>query len=522
MNTSSDENKNRLRELELENLRLRAELEARKAGSTTTRTLGKMFTSSTSRIIAGKRLKSSVKNLLNELPGQPTKNSLADVLTHLVLRLTRIGTFAIFAALAPLFIMLVQTYILDMQNEKLDKQNDLLGRQNSRLDQQINLEEGNRRSSLVFFMSNIMDRIEDELRNNPGRQLSEPLIGRIVSLSQALRPYRYLENDKLTERQLSPERGQLLFSLINSDLDSETYDKIFSRANFSYADLQEANFSGAYLKGARLAHSYFFNANFNRADLRNADLSNAYLRESSFCNTKMDGANLERANLTYSHMENISIVGGNLAFADLQEIHLDGDFRESNLEGVKVKNARVDIVDLEGCIFNSLSWIDSLEHYNFEKLKMLRDHYDPAMQVDRNGEHPDTSYYLVTDQNSVIKKAMICNRSVRAIVDESPEVINWQRTADESNRSMSIRLVSDPFGIEELGVKKDSVFRYEATIEENSMVSRKRYLYFDPKQLQLALVSETGDLVREFTTRPKSLNGFRTTCQMNVRLGVQD
>lgn len=507
-----DEIREKLQQLTRENFRLRAELEARKAERSASRGFKKVLKSTSSRIVAGKRLKGSVKQLLSELPGNPTKDTLADVSTNLILRLTRIGMFAIMVAVAPMLIMGIQTYILKLQNEKLDRQNDLLNNQNNRLNQQINLEEGNRRSSLVFFMSNIMDRIEDELRVHPDRKLSDPLIGRIVSLSQALRPYRYLENDSLTTRLLSPERGQLLFSLINSDLHPATFDKIYSRANFSYADLQEANFSQAYLRGAKLAYSYFFKANFNGANLENADLSYAYLQESSFYNTKMDGADLGNANLTSSHMENISLRGGSLVNAEMEKIHLDGDFSRSNLEGVKVKDAKVDIVNLDGCFFKSRSWIDSLKNYNFEKLELLVDYYEPMPIFQHNGTDIDTMYCLRMDTTSLVKRATKCDMAVRAILEASPQIDELHKKAMEEGAEFSIRLESDPFGIRELGVKKDSIYFFELRINNKGRTEEVRKISFDHKRLRLSETDEEGNFLNNYPISGEVLSAFIKAC----------
>lgn len=507
-----DKSIERLRELEVEVLRLKTELEARKATSKATGELRKLFKSAGTRVVAGKKLKRSVKQLLNELPGNPTKDTLAEVSTHLILRLTRIGTFAIFVAAAPLLIMGIQTYILKLQNEKLDRQNELLFWQNDRLNQQINLEEGNRRSSLVFFMSNIMDRIEDELRRSPSRKLSEPLIARIVSLSQALRPYRYLENDSLTTRLLSPERGQLLFSLINSDLHHSTFDKIYSRANFSFADLQEANFSDAYLKGAKLANSYFYKANFNGANLQNADLTSAFLKESSFYNTKMDGAVLENANLTSSHMENISLRGGNLVNAEMSEIHLDGDFSKSNLEGVKVRDAKVDIVNLDGCIFKSRSWIDSLKNYNFEKLDLLVEHYEPMPIAHMKNGKMDTMFCLQMDTTSVIRRATQCDVAVRAILDASPELKKWREEVMDEGNEFSLKLMSDPFGIRQLGVEKDSIYLFEVHVKKENVLEQIRHVQFDPKRLSLSEITEDGQAIGTYEIEGSVLSKFLDAC----------
>ncbi len=514
MENQEEDIKQRLRQLEIDNVRLRAELEAHRAGHKVSSGASKYFTQGTARVLAGKKLKSSVRQLFDELPsGKVSKDTIVDVTVHLILRLTRIGIFAIIAALGPLLIMVVQTYILGMQNDKLEIQNHLLGKQNQRLDQQINLEEGNRRSSLIFFMSNIMDRIDEEMRRRTDRSLSDPLIGRIVSLSQGLRPYRYLENDSLTPRQLSPERGQLLFSLINSNLDQTTYDKIFARANFNYADLREANFTNAYLKGAKLADSYFYKANFNQANLENADLSNAYLEEATFRTTKMDGANLGNANLRKSRMEDISLVGGNLAFADMREIYLDGDFRNSNLEGIKIQEATITNVNLEGCYFRSLSWIDSLESYHLKGLASLREYYEPMREVDKNGFSTDTLYRLRLDPNSPVMRIVACNHVVEEIIESADQVKSVKNQQLKAGKQLSLYPVSNPFGLEDLGIKKDSVYLYRLSSDQNDVSATVMWLQFNPKGQALAEIYPNGEQPKLINFNRSLLEKLEEGCQ---------
>lgn len=481
----NDEIKDRLRQLELDNLRLRAELEAVKAGKKLSQKAGKFLTQSSSRILVGRGLKSSLRRLLDELPGKPSKETLADVTAHLIWRITRIGLFALIVAAAPLMVMIIQTVMLNRQNDKLEVQNTLLGRQNERLDQQINLEEGNRRSSLIFFMSNIMDRIDDEVKDDPRRVLSDPLIGRIVSLSQALRPYRYLENDELTPRQLSPERGQLLFSLINSNLDQQTYDKIYARANFSYADLREANFSGAYLRQANLANSYFSKANFNNANLENADLSNAWLEEATFRKTRLSGINLTGANLRKSRMEDITMINGNLANADLREIYLKGDFSGTNLGNIKIQKATLVDVNLEGCYFKSSAWIDSLPYYDLKGLAFVVDIYEQKKEARREGFAIDTVIALRTDPNSQLAQMRLCNELVQHIVESAPKVQELLRKSRTTSRELALYATRNPFGMAELGIEKDTSWLYRLAAYEEDLTSTVMWVKFDPQYASL-------------------------------------
>lgn len=486
MNEIPDDNQERLRQLEQENLRLRAELEARKAMTSTRKQVRKLVSTTTTRFMVGKGLKASFKQLLEELPsGKVSKDTLADIMANFIWRITRIGTFAVIIGLAPIFVMAVQTWMLGRQNNKLDTQNNLLGRQNERLDQQINLEEGNRRSSLIFFMSNIMDKLDIELRANPNRHLSEALIGRIVSLSQSMRPYRYLENDELTPRQLSPERGQLLFSLINSDLDKETYDKIFARANFNYADLREANFSEAYLRGAQLAHSSFSNANFNFADLTNADLSGAWLEQATFRNTSLDGVNLSGANLRESRMEHISMHDGDLSNADMRQIYLEGDFSGTNLENVKLQKASLVDVNLEGCYFKSLAWIDSLRYLDVKGLRFVREIYNPDLVLRKKGFLMDSVYALRLDPTSTLAKMKNCSDAVMSMALSNDRIKALQKQARKDGLSLSLYAVKNPIGMEDLGISKDSVWLYRLGPDQLDVAHTVLWVEYNPHSQSL-------------------------------------
>ena len=137
-----------------------------------------------------------------------------------------------------------QNRLVGFQNTRIDSQinlmsyqNVLLDTQNYRINLQNNLIEAERRGSLVILMSNIMDQMNEEINEQKkglskdslavldslGYRLSDPLIGRIAALSQGFLPYRYLEGDTLIETPTSPERGQLLLSLVKSNLDSVSY-----------------------------------------------------------------------------------------------------------------------------------------------------------------------------------------------------------------------------------------------------------------------------------------------------------
>ena len=173
------------------------------------------------------------------------------------------------------FISLILGFIGYVGTVVLIEQNELLKNQNKKISQQTALQEAERRSSYMFLMGNLFDEMNRELRedyNKKGvRDFSSQLIGQIAALSAGLKPYKSLQGDSLSEK-FSPERGQLLLMLVNSDLSDSTYQKIYSVTDFSFADL-----SGYILSNANLEGAHLFNANFYGTNLFNANLKNACL-----------------------------------------------------------------------------------------------------------------------------------------------------------------------------------------------------------------------------------------------------
>jgi len=264
--------------------------------------------------VIGSDLIQATEHLLNDMP-KPKSETTANFIGHLVYRFTRLGVIGLILAFIPITLLYQQNQLLSSQNERIDnqnglitQQNELVTQQNKRLDQQTYLQEADRRSSLVFLFSNIMDAIDRELKDDYDRDgirnLSPQLTGRIIALSERLTPYRYLDGDSLTAKAYSPERGQLLISLHLSDLDSFTMRTIFSQSNFSSANLRFANLKNAYLPNGNLS-----GANLEYSDMSNADLSGTQLRNVNLISANLEGANLSDATLINSDLESVYFKG---------------------------------------------------------------------------------------------------------------------------------------------------------------------------------------------------------------------
>jgi len=271
---------------------------------------------------------------------------------------------------------LLGTMLLFNQNKILTQQNVLLENQNYRLDQQTYLQEAERRSSLIFLMGNLLDAMDRELKEDIGqagvRDLSPQIIGRVVALSKSLRPYRYLESDSLVKRELSPERGHLLISLVNSQIDNGSLRRIFQFADFSFADLKDAVLSGEYMSGINLHHADLSGAILDETDLSGADLSGAdmhnvvlaraNLREARFRQTDLHDAYLESADLTQANFYGAKMWSANLAGAKLRKTHFtNANLAEANLFGAVIQQTRFEQTILDSAVVDRSDWLERLD-----------------------------------------------------------------------------------------------------------------------------------------------------------------
>lgn len=177
-----------------------------------------------------------------------------------------------------------------------------------------------------------------EASKNDSRVLSDKLIGQISKLSNSLTPAKQENTSILVARELSPEKGILLTTLIEKKLNPATYQKIFRITTFDHAFLEEVDLSNTHLDRILLANAYFRNVNLSGASLVNANLFNVH-----FQNVNLRQADLQKTNLREANLD-----GSNLTKANLTSAYL----REANLAGVQMEDAILDDANVVGVNMN--------------------------------------------------------------------------------------------------------------------------------------------------------------------------
>ncbi len=314
--------------------------------------------------VFGSRLKKSISNAINEYKEYKTVSvdTVSDVSSSVIWRITRIGLFAFMVGVIPAAVLIFQTKLLMNQNKLITSQN--------------NLVEADRRSSLVFVMGDVLADFNEELKYkgaNSSRNISKTLEARIIALCMAMKPYRYIDEGKLIDKPISPERGQLLFSLLKSDLGAQSSQDILNSADFNYTNLRKVNLGrGVNLKYARLDYSDLTQAqmpatNLERAELKEAQMSKINLSDAVLKGARLNNSNLEKAELLSVDFTNANLYGVNLTGADLSE---------AILWGTKLQNANLTDVILDNAIVDRQDWIEYIsDSLGLEGADAIEDRY---------------------------------------------------------------------------------------------------------------------------------------------------
>ena len=372
--------------LKAENEKLKSILGEQEERKKKRRSLGWNFLKRSSGYVLGSQLKQSIERFLEEMAEQQrvSRETLSDLLTSIIIRLTRVGFLLVITAILPSILLIFQTYYLAKQNTLITGQSEMFRQQNNRLDQQTYLQEADRRGQTLLLMDNMLKEINDEVARDPQNKLNDATAGRLIALSKILKPYRYLENDSLTKNIVSPERGYLLISLLETGINLRNSAR--SRAN------------GILLERLDFTYSELRNIALKKADLIEIDLSFADLRNSSFNGTDFEKATLHKAAMSDTDLSYVSFKNADLSNSDLQNAILDhANLQKANLATTDLRN-----VSLSKTTLKDADFTNARVHKTFERDAKMQLNEDQSSWLFSNfkvEEVDDDHYQLLPIRN---------------------------------------------------------------------------------------------------------------------------
>lgn len=202
------------------------------------------------------------------------------------------------------------------------------------------------------LLRNVLEDIGKELKNRPGRTLSDTMITRIAALSFAFPSAPFIEHDTLSTRKNNPGRGQLLQALLLLNIHPGSFAKIkqqtiFDEADLRHADLKGLDLSGIRLSGAQLEQTNLTGANLKSANLEGANLWGALLNKANLRQINLKKADLRWAQLNESDLTQANMNEANLSNAQFRKaLFYDASVQWTQAEGAMFNEANMESIDL--------------------------------------------------------------------------------------------------------------------------------------------------------------------------------
>lgn len=372
-------------DLEKENKRLRETLETIENNKKEKWSKRYRFTKNLSGKFLGVKLKNAINAFFTELQEDKTvsKDTASDLLAALFMRITRIGAFIIITSLLPTLLILLQVYYLKNQNR-------LITGQNARMKQQTFLQEAERRSFMIGILDQIIKEVTNEAYKNNG-YISKRSATRLIAISKNLKPYRYLENDVLISKSVSPERGYLLLSMLENNIklgiviDDNTKETLGEALNFEYAELNNASITDLNLDNINLDHSDLQGSNFQISLIRGRGTQSqqSSFRYSNLKNAVFDKCTLKRCDFSYANMSGTSFAKSEIDNTLFINTNLQNvDFSNCDLTKVNFKNATILNANFKNASVSTNFMQIMEEQLDGNNFNYLEDHYQ--LKVNKN------------------------------------------------------------------------------------------------------------------------------------------
>jgi len=351
------------------------------------------------------RTLASIKNLIDNSSNKKFKRAAwISILTNLIFSKNSvivIGSLGIGTA--------VSIFLAYQANRLVNEQNKLVKVQNSIIEQQSHLQEAERRSSYIFLMSNILDNLESDLKTES--TISETTQSRLIALSSALKPYKYLDKDSLTDYKISIEKGYLFKTLINLNVPSSLINPILSKSDFRYTDLagirstrndtiDEINLSNSYFNESLFTNSIFkkincfdckiYNSEIDNIEVHNFNCEDCDINDAVFkkinSNYKQPHQNIKSSELSWKEKENIRQPKFNFKNITIR----NSKFKDINLKNFDFWFAEIKNTHFCNCNFPSNFFFQS----DIDSIFISSDTWEKIKDFDYHFEYNDSMKYI--------------------------------------------------------------------------------------------------------------------------------
>ena len=364
--------------------------------------------------VFGASLEKSINNILKKIKTReaPNEKDISSLISNIIKRVLRVHVVSILIAIIPglitILVLMQQNILLETQNERIKEQNILT--------------ESTRRNKVEAQLNELISQIQNELNENKDGTLSLLLTNRIISSTYTFRHYKYLNSQgSLNNKLLSPERADLFIHLINSKINSNILDSIFSQGNFTYSDLSGLRLKNKVVNGINLENSYLGTSDFENITFKNCNLSYATIDTSNFINCKLNFCSIAGTNFNHCRLVGTELnrVGTDKEFS-LNYLN-EEPFLFQIIDSTKYECIIKHDIDksyvgavfksslIEKCIFSKCSMLIGS---NFIETKIFNTEGEVYIyNCDFDKSFIDYNFINGVSKNSTISNCMVCGKS---------------------------------------------------------------------------------------------------------------
>lgn len=274
------------------------------------------------------------------------------------------------------------------------------------------------------LMQDFLEEVRFELGKSAGTVLRAEMIDRMARISAAFEPYPVQPPGNDSSLLLSPERGQLLQSLLSIEMDSAVFDRIKRNVSFAHANLQGVNLEGIDLSYADFRAANLRKANLNKLRCRSCNLHGVDLTSTKANAADFTGANLRRAIFHWTEAKGIVLRACILDGADMSNAVMEnadlsesmyqwGEMEGANLAGASILKVDFKMTGMKRVNFSKANLTESslrltgVVQANFQDANLLNMSVEESDWLDQLPDWSVSGYTDLQQRYQVIKDTVV-------------------------------------------------------------------------------------------------------------------